>query len=283
MAAKKAATKPAPKATGKAMINWEEELARQADLAGEMEKHVGEGGNKIGTRGGTFNYKGEDIGDTMNVIVVTHLLENAWYENRFDSDNPMPPSCWAIGEDEETMAPHENAEAPQADACKDCEFNQYGSADTGRGKACKNTRRLAIITDGDLEDIPAAEEAYLNIPVTSAGAWATYVKNLRDNLRRPPFAVITEISMTPDPKTQFKMHFKLSSQIEDATQFEELLEKKKALEKTIRYVYPKPEEVAERRPAKPVKGGARRPTVPARPAPKGKAAVPAKPAPKGRR
>ena len=242
---KDSAPAKATKKTGTAVAKWDEELAALAQKAKELEDSVG-GGNFISTKGGRLTYQGAEIpGNSMNVIIVDHILENHIYEGRFDPDTPQSPICFAFGEDEDDMEPHEKSESPQHESCKGCPFNEWGSADQGRGKACKNIRRLAVIPEDGLEDIESAELAMIKVPVTSVKGWAGYVRQIADTLGRPPLGVVTEVSLVPDSKTQFKMNFKLVEKIDDGEVIQALLAKRKQAETDLRTPYaPTPEEEA---------------------------------------
>lgn len=239
MATKKTAAKATTKtSTGKGLQRWDEELARQAQMAAGIEENVGGGGSFISTQGGVLTFGGAEIpGNKMNVIIVDHILENHTYGSKFDPDNPSSPICFAFGRDEKEMVPHELSSEPQHDKCIGCPLNEFGSADTGKGKGCKNIRRLALITEDGLEDIENAPLSYLKIPVTSVKAWAGYVRQLATTLSRPPFGVVTEISLVRDAKTQFKVQFKLVESIESAEQIEALIARKKLVEQEIAFPY----------------------------------------------
>jgi hypothetical protein len=258
------------KAAGTSLVKWDAELAKLAGAATETEKNVGAGGNMIKLQGGRLQYQGAEIPENkMRVIILDHVLHNAWYKGKFNSAVPQSPECYAFARVEEDLAPHEKSPEPQNEQCKGCAMNEWGSADTGRGKACGNKRRLGLISESDLEDIMGAEVAYLHIPVTSVKGWAGYVRQLDELLKRPPLAVITEITVIPDNDTQFKVLFKMVEQIEDGDKIGELIEKAKTVAKEI--MFPYPEFTA---PAEPVKRGARgRNVTPARVPPKGKAAA----------
>lgn len=80
----------------------------------------------------------------------------------------------------------------------------------GRGKACKSARRLAVIPAGQitsLEAIAKAEMAMLTLPVTSGKNWANYVNAIASQYQRPPWAVVTEVRVEPDMKSQFQVKF----------------------------------------------------------------------------
>lgn len=208
MAAKK-------QAGGKSMTKWDEELAKRASIAMGMEEHALGVGSFISTRGGILTYRDNAVpGNKMNVVILDHVLEYVWYREKFDPDNPQNPDAFALGRDERTITWHENSDPEYAGKlCKDSDILEWGSADTGNGKAAKQSRRLIMITEDALKDIPNAQPAMIKVPVTSVKAWAGYVKNLLDTLKRPPLGVITEISLIPDPKTQFKMQFKLKDSV----------------------------------------------------------------------
>jgi len=261
---------PKPKvAPGKMGVNkWDEELAKRAKLAAGVEESAMVGGSWIRTRGGVLSFNGAEIpGNKLNVIILDHILENHYYPGRFDPKKPNTPSCYAFARKLEDLVPHEKCSAPQSETCKGCPMNDWGTADTGKGKACANSRRLAVIPESGLEDIEAAEVAYVQVPVTSVKGWAGYVDQLNKTLHRPPFAVLTELSLEKDEATQFKMKFRMVSTIDDGDSLGALLAKADIVAEGIAFPYP---EAAEEEEA---------------PAPKGKA-KPAKfaaPVAKGRR
>lgn len=240
--------KPAPvkKSTGKSLVQWQERLAQEANIAAGIEENVGQGGSFISTRGGRLAFNGAEIpGNKMNVIVIDHILENHMFAGRYDPDTPQSPVCFAFGTNEDEMKPHEKSSEPQHDICRGCPMNEFGTADTGKGKACKNIRRLAIITEDQLDNIEDAQVAYLKIPVTSVKGWAGYVRQLSSTLQRPPFGVITEISIVPDSKSQFKVQFKLVETIDDADMFEALFAKRDIVKNEIAFPYAPPSEEEE--------------------------------------
>ena len=202
-------------------MNWDEELAKQAQVAAGMEESVATG-QFFGLKGGLLTWNDSPIpGNQMAVIIIDHILENVYYDGRFDPDTPQAPTCFAFGRDDKTMAPHKvvmEAGANKDSECSECELNQWGSADTGRGKACRNVRRLAMIPAGTLDgskfkmfdDAAHFENAsigYMKLPVTSVKGYAGFVKQVAAALKRPPHGIITKVSVVSDPSTQFKVIF----------------------------------------------------------------------------
>lgn len=226
MATRKTAT--ASKTT--AIANWDEELARQAEAAAAMEESTNSS-QFFGLKGGILTFNDAPLpGNQMAGIILDSVLENVFFEGEYDPDVPQSPVCFAFARDEKEMAPHANVDTVegfkrQCESCHECEKNQFGSAEKGRGKACRNTRRLAIISGGtlnpktdeftpiELEAIENAVIGYMKLPVMSVKGYAAYVKNLSGALRKPALAMFTKITVVPDPKAQFKVLFEALDQV----------------------------------------------------------------------
>lgn len=168
-----------------------------ADASDASARTKATGGNSIGIRNSKFTYKSEVIGRTLDCVVVDFVFTNAYYDDAFDPDAPAPPACIAISVDGDDMAPVPGAPKPQSELCDGCPKNAWGSADVGRGKACSEQYRLAVIQPGPGEDYSTAEMAVLTFPPTSRGNWTKYVKKLAEG-KRPPYGVVTEFSFEQD-------------------------------------------------------------------------------------
>lgn len=224
----KTETKSTKKATtGTSMVQWDEELAKYAAESVASEANAGSGLKSFSTQAGVLSFDDNPMpNNQMAVIVLDHVLENTFYLEAFDPDNPTPPDAYALGRDDKTIRWSEDsiAELPDGEKiagelCKDSSINQFGSAETGRGKACRNIRRLLVIPAGtfnkqgqftlieDEEHYNDAQPAFLKISPTSTPNWSLYVKQLAGALNKPPFAVATLIKVVPDKKTQFKITF----------------------------------------------------------------------------
>ena len=67
---------------------------------------------------------------------------------------------------------------------------------------------MALIpADAAGSGVAKAEMALLTIPVTSGKNWSNYVQLLSAQFKRPPWAIVTEVYIERDPKTQFKVLF----------------------------------------------------------------------------
>lgn len=227
------------------------------------------GGSFLSTRGGVLSFGEEELpGNQICAVILDAVRENVYYADRFDPDKLMPPVCYAFGRSESEMAPHPSMQAsdyfvPQNEQCQGCPQNEWGSARVGRGKACGNRRRLAVIPAGfykkrkgsrdfdleifeDPEHYQEADMAFLKLPVTSVKEWSKYVSQLSANLRKPPYAVITRIYLEPDPKSQFKVKFELIEELPEDLAPTIMQRHEEAQENIITpYSPPDPEDIEE--------------------------------------
>ena len=243
-----------PKKPGKEIVQWDEELAKLAKEATQGMKVAT--AKFISIRGGKLTFGGADVpGNELRCVVLAYTYENQYYVGRFDPNNPSSPICYAFGTDEKDMTPHEKASDPQNDNCATCPYNEYESDPKGgRGKACKNVIRLAVIAESDLEDLENAEIVHMKVPVTSVKNFEHYaVKEVKDTLKRPFYTVITNIKVEQDDDTAVKVYFKLGEKIQDSDVFTPLKELHLTSAENIGFPY---QEVSDR-PAPKAKGKAK--------------------------
>lgn len=261
------------------VANYDEELAKLAGQSATLTDSGG-GGKFFSMQAGVLQFDEVPLpGNQMAVIIPSWCLENVFYDSAYDPNNRTPPLCFAFcknPDEKDEMGPdpahlEDDVFEQQSDLCKDCDQNQWGSARQGRGKACSNRRRLAVLPAGtyvsagrnggyDLELIDdedhfrTAEEAFLKVPVMSGKGFDAYVKDVAEQLRKPLFAVYTRIYLTPDPKSQFKVNFELIEPVDDAL-IPVLMERYRKSHEEINFPYTPFEE--EEEPA-PKKTGARK-------------------------
>jgi hypothetical protein len=197
------------------IVNWKDKLAQYAVAAVEQEQSSG-AGSWINTKSGVLTYQKTPVaGNTLRVIVTNALVENQYYDVAFDPNNPRSPVCYAFGYPDPTtgkvtgMTPYDGCEKPQSTDCDSCPHNKFGSAENGKGKACKNVRRLAVLPASPLsaETLASNEPAWLKVPVMSVvKTWSPFVR-LCGAQGKPPWAVITDVSIKPDTQAQFLITF----------------------------------------------------------------------------
>jgi hypothetical protein len=116
-------------------------------------------------------------------------------------------------QNEAAMAPPADLESKESDSCATCWANAFGTAERGKGKACKNNVRLVVLpTIGEVEDIDFAKVAgaRISVPPTSLKNWSGYANKIIEGLHVPLFAVITSIETEPAEKGGFSMFFDLA-------------------------------------------------------------------------
>jgi hypothetical protein len=187
-------------------------------------------------RAGVLSYNSQPLPDNkINVIVVASAFEKAMFISKFDPNNIVPPLCFALSANGEDMKAHDNSYRKQGAPddeehhCKGCPQLEWGSdpnSPSGRGKMCKEVRRLALLPEDALVDgVEKSQPALLRVPVTSVPNWAAYVNLLSATMKRPAWSVITQVKLVPDPKKQFQVLFEAVRPINDS----ELLTKLQAI------------------------------------------------------
>ncbi|NQW82289.1 MAG: hypothetical protein HQ445_14055 [Polaromonas sp.] len=124
----------------------------------------------------------------LQLVIVDFTSSNKFYENAFDKDNIAPPACFAIGTNPLKMLPSPNAPLAQATDCQSCPMNQFGSA--GKGKACKNTRILAVLPPDADADTPLW---LLATSPTANKGFDGFVNSVARVFQMPPVGVITTV------------------------------------------------------------------------------------------
>lgn len=181
------------------MEPWEKGLAEDAT------KEVADtatGMARISHKGGRLSVDGQMVeGNKLPLAVISFRASKAYYEGDFDPDTPATPVCYAFSNDGSStgMIPHDAAPKKQSDSCDTCEHNQFGTAERGRGKRCKDEIRAGVIVETtDPDTIQAAEVRQITIPPGSLKNWGKYLQGLKDvtasgNVR----TVLTEVSTQP--------------------------------------------------------------------------------------
>lgn len=185
-----------------ALVNLQEQLKQELATLKNTVPTIS--GRAISTKGKVFTLPdGTSSPGPIQLVVLDHRNFNRYYTAAYNPQDIKPPLCFAISKDLD-LKPHEAATEPQAESCEICPHNQWGSAPNGgKGKACRNTVRLAVAPpDASVDDDPYL----LNLAPTSLRSWASYVSGLqvRELL---PIQVITEVSFDQAaayPVLQFK-------------------------------------------------------------------------------
>jgi hypothetical protein len=172
----------------------------------------------LSIKGAKFRAKagGEDIlitneeGDPKASLEVILLQANphiskTYYKESFEEGSAEEPDCFSINGD----APSSRSPFPQAKLCAICPQNKFGSkiSDSGKeSKACADTRRVAVVPAGDIENEQWGGPMLLRVPTMSLGDMATYGRAMKAK-GFPYNTIVTRISFDTDvsyPKLKFK-------------------------------------------------------------------------------
>lgn len=125
------------------------------------------GMRRISIKGGAFR---EMVGGkeyrvseerSLNVIIVkaAEHVSRTYYKGTYSDGDAVRPTCWST----DGQRPDADVKDKQSGTCQKCPMNIKGSAQ-GEGKACRYSKRLAVVIEGELEK----EEVYqLTVPATS--------------------------------------------------------------------------------------------------------------------
>jgi hypothetical protein len=114
------------------------------------------------------------------------------------------------------MVPSGNSPDKQADDCASCPQNQWGSAATGQGKACKNGRVLAVLPPDADADTPLWT---LAVSPTAIKGYDSFVAGVVRTWSAPPVAVVVTVGFSdasdypsltftdPRPNDNLEVHF----------------------------------------------------------------------------
>lgn len=124
----------------------------------------------------------------LELVIVDFTSKNAFYEGAYDPKKIVPPACFAIGDDVRKMVPSKNAPIVQSADCGTCPMNQFGSA--GAGKACKNSRLLAVLPPDADENTPMWTLA--TSPTANKG-FDGFVTSVARVFQMPPIGVVVTV------------------------------------------------------------------------------------------
>jgi hypothetical protein len=96
-------------------------------------------------------------------VIVHHQPKNVYYRDAYTGESVQPDCVSADGKTGVRTATGAVAD------CQKCKYNQFGSAESGQGKACQNRMDLYILTEDSMFPV------ILNLPATSLKAFKEYL------------------------------------------------------------------------------------------------------------
>lgn len=180
------------KPTGGAIVSIQEQLkAQAAAMAGRIAPPSGIA-IKVTQDKKFLLPDGTKTDGPLELVVVDFVSRNEFYQGAYDQNAISPPACFAIHPEPKQMVPSKNSPEAQADDCASCPMNQFGSA--GKGKACKNTRVLAVLPPDADESTPMW---LLKVSPTAIKGFDGFVGNVARTFQMPPISVVVNVDFNP--------------------------------------------------------------------------------------
>jgi hypothetical protein len=162
---------------------------------------------------------GQDIpNNKADIRVLAAIGERAYYPGPFDADKSQVPTCYAL----DSGAPHDEAREAQAESCVDCAHNKWGTAvdsrgNPARGKACREGARVIFISAN--LPVKSAPMITAKIPVTSLKT-VTNLTERCSSAGKLTGEFVTELEVTEDKKSFFKVLMTLKNVTADINKLE---------------------------------------------------------------
>jgi hypothetical protein len=185
---------------------WRERAAKSIAAGKQASaKLPQQSGNFISFRGGAPSLGGVNLPNPLPLVILAYDAERAYYSKPYQPDVMGIPDCYSY----DSLAPHEKSKVPQSDKCATCRFNEFGSAQNGKGKACKEGAKFAAIHADALdapEKIAAAQIVQGRLSVLNAKGFRNYVGYFED-AGQPIWGSVSQLSVSPDSKSQYAVAF----------------------------------------------------------------------------
>lgn len=171
----------------------EGQLSQQAQALRTQITTPGANRLSIDSQGNFVGADGLILGPEIEFIVLDFITAHRYYPRPYNDKNPEPPVCFAFGRDLNDMVPEDIAPEKQNDRCGIpgregcCPWNEWKSDARGVGKACKNTREVALITHDQFE-LPTNEQKILvySVPPTGIKSFDAAVSYMVRTYNTPP-------------------------------------------------------------------------------------------------
>lgn len=125
------------------------------------------------------------------IVAANPNLSKVFYKGGYEDGANSKPDCFS----NDGIAPDDSVEAPQAKKCATCPKNVWGSGSNGKGKACGDSRRVALSAPDQIN-----EPMLLRVPAASLKPLAEYGKKL-DNRGTSFDSVVTKIKFDMEEAT----------------------------------------------------------------------------------
>lgn len=127
------------------------------------------------------------------ILKANPMLSKTYYENGWDENSNNPPDCASAN----GVVPDAGVPKKQSDVCAMCPKNAWGSAPGGgKGKACGDHRRLAVVPLADIRNETLGGALLLRCPAASLQDMAAFDSRYKQ-LGYPYFTMGIKIGFDP--------------------------------------------------------------------------------------
>lgn len=119
-------------------------------------------------------------------------FSKVYYTDGYVEGTNNPPDCASS----DGQKPDAGSPSPQSKTCAACPHNVFGTSQTGKGKACQDTRRVAILSLGQMDN-----PLLLRVPPNSLKNLASYANELASHRIKTMAAVITRVKFDANEAT----------------------------------------------------------------------------------
>lgn len=238
-------------ATSRALVSYKEKMAARIEQTRKVADAVPVGGAAFFSfRGGRISLNGMGLGNPVPVVILGAINERAYYEGKFVPGSGQTPGCYAY---DDSGVPAAEAPNPVADNCEECPMNQFGTAENGRGKACKEGVKFATIDAGVLqggaEGVAKANVVQARVSVLNSRKFKAYT-NALGNKKLAPAEVVTHLTCEPDEVAQYSLSYIADATIEDPELLDAISARFEEVDELLHEPYPPSREQSQ-----PAKGG----------------------------
>lgn len=116
----------------------------------------------------------------LDVVIVkaAPAIAKIFYINGYEEGSNDPPDCWSVN----GATPDPAAPRRQSPTCAGCPQNAWGSAARNgrpsKGKACADSKRLAVVPQGDIKNEMYGGPMLMRVPPASLGDLKLYADSL---------------------------------------------------------------------------------------------------------
>jgi hypothetical protein len=241
MASKKQSTALATAATKAVVVsNWREKaaasIAKSKEVAAKLPQSSG---NRLSFKGGAITLAGNRLDNPLPLVILSYGYERTYYSAMYQPDVYASPDCYSL----DGVKPAGNAAVPQSERCAICRLNEFGTAQNGKGKACKEGAVFAAIHADALESperVRAAQIITGAPSVLNSKGFRSYVDALLPN--GPIWGVVTMLTNEVDPRTQYALSYQATVFEQDDATMDAIASRLDEAERELSKGYTVPEE-----------------------------------------